>query len=104
MASVYVPKGTKRKSKVELGKTAEAYLTNGYYDQRKSAMIAEARKAELGSLHKKQAQQRKYLIASATIFAKMEKMVSDVTTWKSGEFRRVNYRDPQNTTLRDGRR
>lgn len=82
MATVYVPKGTKRKSKIEIQKTAEAYLTNGRYDQRKSAMIADAHKLRMIERQKVQAKMRKDAIKSASHFAKFEALIEKTLIWE----------------------
>jgi len=82
MALVYVPKGTKRKSKAHLSEIAEKYFTNGRYDQKKSDMIAVTHKSKVADRQKLQAKQRKDLIASAKIYASMEAIIAKTLVWE----------------------
>lgn len=101
MAHVYVPKGTKRKSKIQLAEAAAKYLTNGRYDQRKSDMVAVTHKEMMVARQKQQAKKRKHLAESAKIFASMEALVAKTLVWEGVNDHRTNSNQ---TMITHGRR
>ena len=91
MLKAYIPRSKKKRSHTQLTTAMEAYLTNGHYDQKKSAMIADKRKTDALKKQRVQPLILKDLRTSATIFNKIETLVEKIPMFSEEEEKQLEH-------------